>query len=223
MKNQLLNMLSGLFNDGATGGAFKAMATTSFVEDLTTQTTDHLIDSDMIDDAIALLGEQASRLRNGAGVIAMHSTIHKALKKQDKIDFERPSQMPIALGYYEGLPIIIDDDLVRVGTTSGNVYHTYIFTERSIAMTDRPQVTYAGAPESVASIVRDVDNDKNDAYLWDRTSCILHPAGAKWVGTTNPITSGTSPTDAHLATATNWSLAYGDVKNVGIIQINTNG
>lgn len=210
----LVSILAGVFGTGA--GAFNALRTASFVEVVGNQTTAHFLDSDLFLDATNKLGVTKEKLTAG-GVIIMHPQVETNLNKQDQIDYVKDSSGQIVLRMYKGLPIFLDNTLVRAGTTSGNVYTTYVLAPGSVAMGDKPQSNVVG---DMASLLKKESEDTNVVSFFDRTRFILHPYGAKWKGTP---ASDHSPTNAELATQTNWESALADVTNAGAIQIVTNG
>lgn len=204
----LLNILRGFM-----GTAAAANSENNFVEDEDDQTAGHLIDSIMFNDAVGRMGENVSNLTQGAMVC--HSRIHTALKNQDDIEFIRDSQGNIILTTYKGIPLFINDLLIRAGSTSGSVFDTYVFAPGSVGFGEKPQSNLIG---DVASLTRDEDAATNDIRIFDRTRTVLHPSGAIFGGTP----AGNSATNAELATTASYTLA-GDVKNTGIIRIQTNG
>jgi hypothetical protein len=210
----LINVLRGLFSEGAADSAFISLVKKSAVEIVGSQTADHFFDSDLFIDATQLLGEAKGKLEFG-GVIMMHSVVEAALNKQDSITTVRDSNGNIILREYKGLRVIINDALVRDGTTSGKVYDTYVFAPGSIGMGDKGQTNTIG---DNASLIVEGLASTNDVVVYDRTRFILQPFGAKWVGSPG----GQSATNAELATKANWELAFTDTKNVGVIQIVTN-
>jgi hypothetical protein len=211
----LINVLRGLFSEGAADSAFISLVKKSAVEIVGSQTADHFFDSDLFHDATQLLGEAKGKLEFG-GVIMMHSVVEAALNKQESIITVRDSQGNIVLKEYKGLRVIINDALVRAGTTSGFVYDTYIFAPGSIGMGDKAQSNQKG---DAASLQVEGLSSTNDVVIYDRTRFILQPFGAKWVGSP----AGQSATNAELATKANWELAFTDTKNVGVLQVVTNG
>jgi hypothetical protein len=204
----LLSTLRGFFHTAAA-----ANSEDNFVEVVGNQTASHLIDSIMINKAVAALGENVATLTQGAMVV--HSTIHQALLNQDSIEFIRDSQGVIVMQTYKGIPLFINDLLVRDGTTSGKVFESYVFARGSVGFGEKPQSNVIG---DVASLTRDEDAHTNDVVLYDRTRVVMHPSGGIWGGTP----SGNSATNAELATGGNWTLA-GDIRNTGIVRIRTNG
>lgn len=213
----LLAIVRGAFGSQANNGdspSLKALRLENFSETLNTTAT-NFIDTNMMLDALALLGERKEKMVGGA--VVMHSVIEAALSKQDQIDYVRNSSGEILLRMWKGCPVYLSDLLVRAGTTSGFVYDTYFFMPGSIAMGDKPQVAQVG---EVASLIMDLTQvAKNNIAIYDRTRFVLHVNGMKWVGTP----AGQSATNTELQLSTNWNLAFGEVKNVGIVQLQTNG
>jgi hypothetical protein len=65
----------------------------------------------------------------------------------------------------------------------------------------------------------DGDAAKNNIALYDRTRFLMHVVGTKWKGSP----AGQSATNAELATAGNWELAYTSAARVPAVRIQTNG
>jgi hypothetical protein len=136
----------------------------------------------------------------------------KTKLRQDVIEFEQPSEQGIAIQRYKGRAVIVDDGLPKVaGGTSGYIYSTYMFGLGAIAYGE-------GAMDADEAVETDRDILAGDDYLTNRRHFILHPQGVKWIGTA----AGASPTNAELATGTNWSRVY-QRKNVRLICLQTNG
>lgn len=217
--------LCGLFDIAATkdanSGAFKALRLDNFSETLNT-TASNFIDDDMIQDALALAGE--NKVYFVGGVAIMHSVIETALVKQDQIDVIRNSAGDIILRTYKGMMVVVDDRCVRAGTTSGKVYSTFFCGRGAIAMGDKPQVVTDVAGE-VAALQLDLrDLAKNNVAIYDRTRFICHPQGAKWnPGNGVPSEPEAGPSNTELADDANWALGTSDVKNVRIVCLRTNG
>ncbi len=228
-RNRLVvSQLSGLFDvtaaADANSGAFKALRLDHFVEIVGNQTSAHLIDSDMVLDALALSGENKELFTRGA--IIMHSKIETALSKQDQIEVIRNSAGDIILKTYKGLTVLVSDKLVRAGTTSGFVYYTFVCGIASIAMGDKVQeVGDIGRPViDAASLNINADVTKNNVGIYDRTRFILHPQGAKWTPANGvPAVTEAGPSNAEVEDDGNWTLGANDVKNVRIVCLRTNG
>ena len=166
--------------------------------------------------ARALLGDQGDKLT----AVAMHSAIYYDLVERKAIDYVTNAEArgggtvtatpdPVFAGsiggayenptiaQYMGLRVIVSDDLAPTSTN----YPVYFFTQGAI-----------GSGEQMG-LRTEVDRDilaKSDAMSIDLHYC-FHPIGAKY-------TTGTvNPTQAQLATITNWSKVY-ELKNIGIVR-----
>jgi hypothetical protein len=214
-----LNILRGVFGfASAPGGgtaALKTLRNDIFLEAGNSATSVNLFSSNAFIDTTALLGEVKDRLLQGA-VIA-HSAVAAAMLKQDSIAYVRDSEGRVVLQTYKGIPLFVSDLLTRAGGTNGKVYDTYFALPGAAVTGDKPQTSEVG---DVASLILDKsDAAKNSVTIYDRTRSILHVQGTAWGGTP----AGQSATDAELATEGNWTLAFGDVKNVGVVCLRTNG
>lgn len=219
-QNTLLAILRGIMGTGAqtpdaAQGAVRANRIDRFLEAGASATSTQVMSADLFIDACALMGELKNEL--GMGAILMHPTVVATLEKADKESFKDgvESGLAFTVRTYRGLPIFTSMDLERAGASSGKVYDTYIFSRAVVGTGDKPQ---AGDSLDVASLQYDIDRDKNDAYIWDRTRFVMHPFGLKWVG--NP--AGQSATNAELQTHSNWELVLQSARRVGIVAIRTN-
>jgi hypothetical protein len=163
-------------------------------------------------DACARLGDRADRLV----AVAMHSATEAALRKLDLIDFIPDSEGKPVIRVFQGRRVIIDDGCpVRVGTTDGYVYTTYLFGPgaicRGAAPLDTP-VQGGFGTEGVEMARSALDGDTN---LINRRRYILHPRGVKF---TSASVAGKNPTDAEIETAANWVRVY-EPKNVRIVAV----
>ena len=219
----LIAQLTGIFDLASTPnsdtGAYKGLRLDNFAENNGSATSSNLVDSSMLIDGAALMGRAIEKLVGG--VIVMHTQIQAALLKQGQIDVIRNWEGEIVLRQWKGLTVVTDDSLVRAGATNGKVYYTILAAPGSIAMGEKPQVV-TQVPGEVAAVQLDLTQiATNDVVLYDRTRYILHPQGAKWVGT--PADPYAGPSNAELATVGNWALALSDVRNSGTVVVRTNG
>ena len=139
-------------------------------------------------DALQLMGDAKDSL---TGII-MHSATETALRKQNLIKTMLNSEnQPVS--YYMNKRVVIDDSC-PVDTTNG-IYTTYIFGEGAI-----------GLGNGAAPVPTETDRDSlaGDDILINRKHYILHLRGVKWKGSP----AGSSPTNAELATGTNWERVY---------------
>lgn len=202
---------------GAFGSALAPNSLANFVE---TAAGAKFFSVDIFFDAMQRLGNLEQSLAGGA--IVTHSKVLAGMKKADEIAYLRASDGSPFLPAYKGLPIYIDDSLVRTGTTSGFVYDTYLLAPGTIGWGEKPQeFNEPGAKEVVGVATFNVkcDSNLNVESLFDRRRELLHLDGLKWVGTDK---AGKN-TNADLALPANWALAYDTPAKVGAIRLQTNG
>ena len=170
-------------------GAFAASNMTNKVLDISSLGDDKAkINGETFLDALQLMGDAKDKL---TGVI-MHSATETQLRKNNLIQTELDSNnKPISL--FMEKRVIIDDSC----PTSAGEYTTYLFGEGAIGLGN------GGAPVPTET---DRDSLAGDDILINRKHYILHPRGVKWIGSA----AGSSPTNAELATGTNWSRVYED-------------
>lgn len=206
----LLNILRGLV-----GTAMSANSVGAISESISGQTTANMIDASKFNAAVAKLGELVGDLRTG--LIVAHPDIIAALRDQNENAFTPPSlNNHLFIETYKGIPIVPFSRLSRAGTTDGTVYDTWILGAGLVAYGEKAQSNVIG---DVASLVVDGNAAKNNVALYDRNRFLVHVLGAKWVG---PI-AGSSPTNAELATANKWALAFASADRIPAVRILSNG
>lgn len=179
-------------------GAFAAENMSDHVLDKSTVK----IDGSVVLDAKQLLGDSAENLQ----AIMMHSAVYTELQKQNLIEYTSiigPNGSPITISTYLTYNVIVDDGM----PVDNGVYTTYLFAKGSIGRGE-------GTPVSLVSTETDRDSLAGEDYLINRRAFIVHPMGIKWIGTP----AGTTPTNAELATGTNWKRVY-ESKNIGMVAI----
>lgn len=199
----LISILSGVFATATMAGAVKDIS----IDDGANATAANLIGAEAIIDAAYLLGDAADKLT----AIAMHSAVYARLLKLNLIDTEPTNEQNIGWGTYLGKTVIVDDGCPVVdGAVSGKKYTTYLFGMGAI-----------GLGEGAAPVPTETDRDSlaGDDILINRRHYILHPRGVKF---TDASVTGSSPTNAELATAANWERVY-EQKNVRLVKLVTNG
>jgi hypothetical protein len=148
-------------------------------------------------DAAYKLGDAADQI----AAFAMHSATVAKLAKDNVIIYDKPADNTIGVPYYLGKRVIVDDGL----PVSGGVYTSYLFAPGTVG--------YEEGMIGADDIETDRDILAGDSVAAMRRRFILHPAGAKWVGTA----AGAFPTRTELQVGTNWQGVY-PAKNVGIVQ-----
>ena len=147
-------------------------------------------------DAAQKLGDAKDRLV----AVAMHSAVETYLAKLNLIEYIKESDANPRVPYYMNKRVIVDDSM----PAAGGVYTTYLFGAGAV-----------GRGEGSAPVPAETDRDSlaGDDILINRRHFILHPRGIAFTGTA----AGTSPTNAELATTTNWTRMY-ENKNIRIVQ-----
>lgn len=182
-------------------GAFAASSMSNHVLDKSAASGG--IDGPMVLDAKQLLGDSADQLQ----AIMMHSAVFTELQKQNLIEYTTTSDGNIKFPTYLGYQIITDDGMPVDTSGASPIYTTYLFARGSIGRGE-------GTPVSLTPTETDRDSLAGEDFLINRRALVLHPMGVKWKGT--PV--GSTPTNAELATGSNWERVYED-KNIGLIAI----
>ncbi len=173
-------------------GVFGADSMANNLHDISAETKKG-IDATTTLDALQKLGDAKDRLV----AFAMHSATETFLAKNDLIEYIRESDANPRVPTYLGKRVIVDDGL----PAANGVYTTYIFGEGAF-----------GLGEGAAPVPTEFDRDSlaGDDIMINRRHFILHPRGVAWQN------ANANPTNAELATATNWERVY-DPKNVRIV------
>lgn len=196
------NILNGIFG---TGGP---LASSHSVGGTTSQ-----LSQGLMVDGIAKLGDAGDELTG----VMMHSAIYYALMKLDLIvPASNTSQLDSRLsaeslekGTYLGRPVFVDDKLpytTGAGPSGATVYDTFFFGPGAFA--------YATAP---AKTPVETDRDKflGIDFLINRTHYLVHPNGMSWRGTA----AAAAPSNAELATPSNWVKVFEDDRNIRITRM----
>jgi hypothetical protein len=200
MQKTLISSLKGYFAAASMSDATINIS----VSDAATATDANKISANATIDAVDILGDAASDIT----AIALHSKKYHDLYKQNLIQFDQVSEQGAPIRTYLGKRVIVDDSLPRTAVTNGFRYTSYLFGDSAVAFGEAP----AKAP-----VETDRDILLGEEYLVNRRQFILHPTGAKWIGTA----AGISPTNTELETGTNWQAVL-ERKNIPIVQLITN-
>ncbi len=158
-----------------------------------------VISAELLLDTKQLLGDAAPKLTT----LVMHSAVYTALQKQNLIAFIPNSTGQINMPTYMGYNVIYDDTV----PVNAGVYSTYLMGNGVIGLGQ-------GSPVSMPAVEVDRDSLAGDDILVNRRAFVMHPFGIKWAGTP----TGVTPTNAELATTTNWTKVY-DSKNIPIVEL----
>jgi hypothetical protein len=187
-------------------GAFAAASMADSVLNISTLSAGAgIVSGDAMIDGAYLLGDNYDTL-SGA---MMHSAVMQKLAKLNLIDYLPDSEGKPGLPTYQGKAVIVDDSLspstITVDSTSKKAYPVFLFGTGSVAYDE------AG---DLAEVETDRDVLAGDDVITSRRHFIMHPRGIKWKGSA----AGATPTNAELATGTNWELVY-ERKNVHIAEM----
>ena len=186
----LLNTLNGIF--GAANMAGNALDISQAVAPAVPNITDATAA-----DALQLLGDNKDKLTG----FMMHSVTETSLIKQGLLtnEIETYNGESVRVKRFLGKRVIVDDGC----PVDQGVYTTYLFGEGAIA--------YGNGAAPVPTET-DRDSLQGDDILINRKHFILHPRG---VAFQDAAVVGSSPTNAELANAANWSRVY-ENKNIRI-------
>lgn len=149
-------------------------------------------------DAEGLLGDAGTALQ----AIMIHSATERKLRKDDLIDYIKPSEGGKPIAYYGDKRVIVNDALpVADGT-----YTSYLFGANAVALGE-------ATPDYPALEVAREALKGNDILI-SRRKTILHPRGIRYAGAE---CAGVSPTNTEFAEAANWVRAY-EPKNIKIVK-----
>jgi Major capsid protein 13-like len=193
----LISTLKGAF------GALAAESSPKNVHDISALSgAAGYIDGESFIDAAQLLGDHKDRIMG----VLMHSAVEAALAKNDLIEFIRDSEGNLIMKSFMGKQVIVDD----ANTPNGNAYSTYLFGPGAIGWGE-------GTPKVPSETNREPLLGGGQEYLVTRRHYVLHPRGVRWTPGSG-VPAKTTPSDAELATSTNWTRVY-DAKNIRMVEL----
>lgn len=202
----MIKILTGLFDN--TNGVLRTTHRSNIYTDVVAGsiTAAMRLTGDTFNDAKQLLGDAKDKLT----AVAMHSATENYLVKQDLIDYIPDSEGKSRIRTFQGHRVIVDDNCPATAGTNATAYMTYLFGFGAFAWGE-------GALDPNEAVETDRQVLSSNDIIASRRRFILHPRGVKWSGTA----AGASPSDAELATGTNWTKAYLD-KNIRIVAVRHN-
>lgn len=189
-------------------GAFGASSMAELVHNIASETTaaTRTINAETLIDAEGRLGDAGSKLK----AIMVHSVVERKLRKDDLIDFVKPSEGGIRLPYYGDKRIIVNDNMpvetVGEGGDAYKVYTSYLFGEGAIALGEDSNPEYPLLETTREAL-------KGNDILVSRRKNIIHVRGCAFKGSYADV----SPTNTELATGTNYERAF-EPKNIRVVQ-----
>lgn len=162
-----------------------------------------------------LLGDSKDKLV----AIAMHSAVETQLLALDLIDFVPDSQGKATIKQFQGLEVIVDDNLPIEEVDGKLVFHTFLFGRGAfgLGMGRKNEAVEGGIGTWEVEFSREAL--AGDSFMINRRKFILHPRGVKW--TDASVAGETGPTNTELETGTNWERVF-EQKNVRIVRMRHN-
>ncbi|MGB3389458.1 MAG: major capsid protein [Pseudaminobacter sp.] len=154
---------------------------------------------------------------DGVDTLIMHSIVYNNLAKQNLIDFIPDSEGKVRFPSYLGYRVIKDDGVKTLAGTYRTKYVTYLLGRGSVCWNEAPT---SPSPNIETEAKPDQGYGAGGDILYSRRQFVLHPYGIKW---TDASVAGEFPTNAELATATNWDRVYPERKQINIAYLITNG
>lgn len=150
-------------------------------------------------DAVQTMGDQGENLV----AVAVHSVVYARMKKLNLIDFIPDSNGVVNIPTFHGRRVIVDDGLPNFLTGANQTYSCYLFGAGAIAFG-------TGSPKVPTEVDRrpEAGGGGGQEVLYSRREILLHPRGFAWLATPGSGQAGQSPTNAELATATNWDRRF---------------
>jgi hypothetical protein len=209
LQAQLMATLGGIFGAASMSGNLLAIHKVSGTPD----STNYLTGTTFIN-ATQLMGDQKEKLT----AVMMHSAVESHLKKLDLIDFVKDSEGGAPIKYFQGHRVIIDDGVGTSTVDSKTVYNTYLFGQGAIALgfSSRDEPIDGGFGSWQLEFGR--VGLAGESWIANRWRNIMHPRGIAWQ---EASVAGVSPTNAEIATASNWVRKY-EQQNVRIVKITHN-
>lgn len=164
-------------------------------------------------DAKQKLGDHKQKLT----AVAMHSMVEASLEKQGLIDTIQDKDNGEFVKVYQGLRVIVDDDMPQEELDGDVAYTSYLFGRGAIGLGigQKDHVPEGAAPGSTWQLEWARDAASHVSKLFNRRRFIMHPRGVKWTNVAKVLKTG--PTNAEMENGNNWELVF-DQKDIRIVQ-----
>ena len=211
---KLVSQLEGIFETALAANSLDVSEATAGSED-----DANMFSLQNVINAQYLLGERAQELKT----IVVHPKVAAQLQLQGQLTFSSPAGITPSsnlewggggigvsntqIGFYNGFKVIVDSMVPVLGTAGENAQFV------SYLMGD-------GVIRTGSQFPINIETERNIASLQDSMavtySQIHHIIGTSWKASTD------HPTNAQLATSTNWEMAYTDNRNIHAVRLVSN-
>ena len=209
MTAKVISQLTGLF-----GGALSDHVVVSAAEadDYSGYTDANYLNAGNVTQAKSLLGERGEELT----VIVMHSAVAYYLQALGMLTFMNSGgvvnyasngigQTSTDVAFFAGLRVIIDDQVPKTATSAQTPIFTCYLASQGVMRTG------SQFPLTIET-ARSIDTWTNQIAM--KYNTIHHVVGTSWVGATN-----TGLSNAALATADNWDLAFSESRLIPLVEL----
>ena len=185
-------------------GIFKAALMAGKIHDISALTgSSALLTGESFLDAGQLMGDAKDQLTG----VMMHSMVETYLAKLQLIEYVQVAGQSDRVPIFLNKRVIVDDSMpFNTGTNTSSIY---LFGSGALAKGN------GSHPNIIPTeIDRNKQSSSGEDYLINRNISLLHPRGVKW---TEASVTDEFPTNAELATGTNWERVY-DPKAIRIVK-----
>lgn len=209
--SHVIRFCKGVFasSDLAPGGSNPHVLDVSLA-DAATATVDNFVTAVNVSRTLRLLGDASPDVDF---LMLIHGDVYWRLSEAQLITVEPQGNQDITRipRFLQRYRVVVDDNLPRVPVTNGFRYDSYLLAPGAIQYGE-------GSPPDYKLIEVERDALGGINYLVNRKCWTMQPQGMRWIG----AYSTTSPSNAAIATGSNWELAY-EHKNVKMLCLRTNG
>lgn len=211
----LISCLKGIFADNRANDGGDMVLDIAATADGVTPTIGNFMDADAFVEAQQTMGDTGE----GLTAIAMHSRVHANLQKQKLLVEGVDPGTSVKFDTFQGKRVVIDDGCPAErenGAGSPIVFTSFMFGAGSVGWSE------AAPPDTDATETDRLPasgNGHGQDVLYSRRMFMMHPGGFDWTGAS---VAGAAPTNAELATASNWNRVL-NRKRIPLVAIRSNG
>lgn len=211
LQAQLFSTLKGVFSSASMASNTLDLHVASGGS---TPTSANILNGTTFIDAKQKLGDRHRRLTT----IIVHSQVEALLRKLGLIETNRDQDGQVSIETFQGVRLLVDDTCPVDPIDGKNVYTSYIFGAGAIGMGNYRDSNPIDGGHGTWEVEMARDSAAGDSQLFHRWANFMHPRGVKF---NEASVAGSSPTNAELETAANWTRVF-EAKNVPIVRVRSN-